>query len=120
MTIEILPKNELTEQPIPRMQESTEHPHVVWIVDTPGKKLVLSDSHIQIWVIASMFRQGSTAQDLIETYPQTKPAAIYDAISYYLDHPAEIEQEIEHNKIENVLVRHNAQIDLGGFVVFDE
>jgi len=43
-------------------------------------------------------------------------AAVYDAISYYLDHRAEIEQEIAAHRIESILAETGAQTDERGLV----
>ena len=54
----------------------------------------------------------------MQTYPQLRPAAVYDAISYYLDHQPEIEQEIEESRIQNVLAKHGGVMDDKGIVHF--
>lgn len=120
MVTQTLPETQVVEQLTTRGEEPTEHPYVVWVEDTFRKKLVTRESRVQIWILANMYREGSTAQDLMETYPHVKPAAIYDAISYYLDHTTEIDAEIERNQIENVLAKHNARIDDDGFIVYDD
>ena len=44
-------------------------------------------------------------------YPQIKSAQLYDAISCYFDHPSEIEDYIEQNKIENVLKEFDLEMN---------
>ena len=43
-------------------------------------------------------------------------AAVHDAISYYLDHQEEIEQEIVNNRLETVITRAGVEIDKRGFL----
>jgi uncharacterized protein (DUF433 family) len=103
-----------------RVEIPTEHPHVVWREDTFRKKLVIRGSRIQVWLVASLFKHGDKPEDILSAYPFLNLAAIYDAISYYLDHAAEIDAEIESNKPENVLKELNAHVDNRGFVIFDD
>ncbi|HZQ05455.1 MAG TPA: DUF433 domain-containing protein [Anaerolineae bacterium] len=117
MATQILSETENAAQPI---ETPTEHPHVVWVEDTFRKKLVIRVPRIQIWVIAALYRQGNTVEDIITTYSYLEPAVIFDAISYYLDHTQEIEQEIESNRLENVLAEAHGRIEQDGSIVFDD
>ncbi len=44
-------------------------------------------------------------------------AAMYDAISYYFDHRAEIEAQIAENKIEQALEKNNATMKAEGVIL---
>jgi hypothetical protein len=63
-------------------------------------------------------KRGEPVDEILQTYPHLKPAAVYDALSYYHDHQAAIEQEIRENRIEFVLAKHNATIDERGRIIF--
>ncbi len=52
--------------------------------------------------------------------PALKSAAVYDAISYYLDHQQEIEQEIAANRLEALQATYRLEIDDRGFAAFPE
>jgi uncharacterized protein (DUF433 family) len=43
----------------------------------------------------------------VQAHPQLSAAAVFDAISYYLDHQSEIEQEIAENRLEALITKHN-------------
>lgn len=119
MAIELAPKTEQEEQPVPPSEIATEHPHIVRI-ESEDWYPILRGSRIPVWLIASLYKQGDSPEDIHWAYRHLKRAAIYDAISYYLDHKEEIEAEIESNKLENVLREHNGRIVEGGFIVFDK
>jgi len=57
---------------------------------------------------------------LLYDYAHISAAALYDAISYYYDHRAEIEHQIRENQLENVLTRHNAVMDKKGRISFPD
>ena len=56
--------------------------------------------------------------DILRSYPHLDPAAIHDTISFYLDHRAELEQEIAAHRIEAVLARNGGKMDERGFIGF--
>lgn len=94
--------------------DPTEHPHVAKI-DGIAR---LRGSRIAVRLIAQQHRAGDSVDDILHSYPHLNAAAVYDAISYYLDHKAEIEQEIANNRLETVLAEAEAQIDSHGFITF--
>ena len=107
MSTIILPMPELSERP-------TEHPHIVSVNGTT----MLRGSRLRLRLIAQMYRAGDTVEDILHAYPHLNAAVIHDAISYFLDHRPEIEQEIASAQIENVMAEMNARLDEQGFVRF--
>lgn len=95
-------------------EQHTEHPHIVRVDNVP----MLHGTRLAVRVIAQMYRAGDTVDDILQTYPHTTAAAVFDAISYYLDHHLEIEQDIIAQRLENVLARHGAQLTERGFITF--
>lgn len=47
-----------------------------------------------VWVVAALRKHGTTPEEIAQDYnlPLSK---VFDALSYYLDHQSEIEQQIE-------------------------
>ncbi len=95
-------------------EQRTEHPHVTRVEGTP----TLHGTRVPVRLIAQMYRAGDTVDDILRTYPHLSAAAVHDAISYYLDHRAEMEQEIAAHRIEAALARTGAQMDERGFITF--
>ena len=103
----------VTSETIPNEQR-TEHPHITRRDGIP----FVHNTRIPVRLIAQMYRAGDSVDDVLRTYPHLSAAAVYDAVSYYLDHTAEIEQEIAAHRIENVLAETGAQMDERGFITF--
>lgn len=98
----------------------TEHPYIVRRAGFRGGRPILRGSSIPVWLVAAMWKAGDTPEEIGQTYPHLEPAAIYDAISYYLDHQAEIEAEINENRIEQVLAETQATLDHSGKITFPQ
>jgi uncharacterized protein (DUF433 family) len=99
---------------------ATEHPHVVRRPGTCGGSPLIRGTRIAVRLIAELWSQGETVEDVLRTYPHLQPSWVHDAISYYLDHRPEIDQEIERNRIENVLAAEGAVMDEKGVIRFPQ
>ena len=71
----------------------TKHPHIVRTEGVVGGRTRIKDARISVELIARFFKMGESPDDILLMYPHLNPAAIYDAISYYLDHQEEMELE---------------------------
>ena len=109
MTVIAVPHTEPIEQ-------STEHPHIVRVENVP----TLRGTRLSVRLIAQMYRAGDSVDDILHSYPQLSVAVVHDAISYYLDHRADIEQEIATHRIEVVLTQTGGQMDERGFITFPD
>jgi uncharacterized protein (DUF433 family) len=98
--------------------DQTEHPYVVRVAGVCGGRPIIKGTRISVGHIAQLYKAGDTIEEILEAYPHLKAAAVYDAISYYLDHQKEIEQEIAENHIETLITRHGLEIDEQGFLRF--
>ncbi len=85
--------------------EPTEHPHIVRVATIGNGEPIIKNSRVSVRLIAEYYKAGLTVEEVQRDYPHLDPAAIYDAISYYIDHQDKIEALIEENRIENVLNR---------------
>ncbi len=99
-------------------EHATEHPHIIRLEDRHGAIPVLRGSRIPVRLIAQMYRSGDSVDDILRGYPHLSPAAVHDAISYYLDHQSEIEAEIIAHRIDNILPGVGAEMDERGFITF--
>jgi len=96
----------------------TEHPHIVRNPSICGGSPRIRNSRITVRHVALMVRDGDKPEDIAQSYPHLNLASVYDAVSYYLDHQSEIEQEILDNQIENVLTKYGGSMDEKGVVHF--
>jgi uncharacterized protein (DUF433 family) len=102
----------------PQVIHQTEHPHIVRVEGISSGRPIIAGTRISVRHIAQSYKAGDTVEEILQAHPHLKAAAVYDAISYYLDHQAEIEQEIADNRLESVRERFNLELDGRGFVRF--
>ena len=110
--------DELADELLRAETQPTEHPYIVRREGFRGGRPILRGSSMPVWLVAAMWRSGDTADDILRAYPHLEPAAVYDAISYYLDHRAEIEAQIEENRIERALKETGATMNAEGVIIF--
>lgn len=94
----------------------TEHPHIIRIAGVRFGSPIIRGTGLPVWLIVSFHKQGSSIESMLQAYPELSPAQIYDALSYYFDHQAEIEQELLENSDEYFLHKHNLKPDARGFI----
>jgi len=98
--------------------QETEHPYIVRVDGICGGRPTIKGTRLSVQHIAQMYKAGDTVEEILQAHPHLKAAAVYDAISYYLDHQQEIEQEIAENRLEALRAKYGLEIDAGGFVSF--
>jgi uncharacterized protein (DUF433 family) len=59
-----------------------------------GGRLRIDGTRISVLQVAALFRQGSSAEDLVQAYPHVDPGGIYAALAYYLANADEIDAEL--------------------------
>lgn len=89
----------------------TEHPYIVRAKGVCGGRPVIKGTRIPVWIIAGWAKDGYSAEQIQrEIYPHLSLAQVYDALSYYYDHQAEIDTDIAANTLtEGELERRRAQ-----------
>jgi uncharacterized protein (DUF433 family) len=75
-------------------ETATEHPHVVQIGGVRGGRPVVRGTGLTVELLARFHQMGTSPDELLATYPQLTPAALYDALSYYHDRRDEIDRDI--------------------------
>jgi uncharacterized protein (DUF433 family) len=100
-------------EPIP-----TAHPHIVRGEGVCGGRPHIQGSRISVRTVAELFRQGEPASEIAAAYRHVDPAAIYGAISYYLDYRPEIEAEIEANTLDQAMEQTDAELGSDGVIRF--
>jgi uncharacterized protein (DUF433 family) len=108
--------DELADELLRVYVQPTDHPYVIRREGFRGGRPILRGSSIPVWLIAAMWKAGDSLEEIGQTYPHLEPAAIYDAISYYLDHQQEIEAEIAENHIERVLANTGTAMNDQGVI----
>jgi len=96
----------------------TEHPYIVRVEGVCGGRPIIKGTRLSVRHVAQLYKAGDTVEEIVHAHPHLKVAAVYDAISYYLDHQLEIEQEITANRLETLQTTYNLKIDERGFASF--
>jgi uncharacterized protein (DUF433 family) len=96
----------------------TEHPHIVRVPGVLGGEPVIAGSRIGVAFVARLLQAGVEPLEIIASYPHLKPAAVYDALSYYLDHQGEIDRFIQDSTLEILAERYGFVVGADGRVQF--
>ncbi len=96
-------------------EQATEHPHITRALGILGGRPIIRGSRIPVWqIVEAILYMGETVEGYLAGHPHLSAAKIHDALSYYFDHRAEIEREIEENKTENVAREFDIVVDERG------
>jgi uncharacterized protein (DUF433 family) len=96
----------------------TEHPYIIHAPGVCGGRPIIKGTRISVRHIAQLYKAGDLVDEIVQAHPHLSAAAVYDAISYYLDHQAEIEQEIAENRVEALVARDGYTVNERGFIHF--
>jgi uncharacterized protein (DUF433 family) len=97
---------------------SNDHPFIVRTEGVCGGRPRVKDSRIPVSTIAEYVQMGESLAEITALYPHVEPAAIEDAVGYYLDHRQEIDAQIEENSLEVVLAEVGAVLGNDGVIRF--
>jgi uncharacterized protein (DUF433 family) len=96
--------------------QQTEHPYIVRVAGVCSGRPIIKSTRISVCHIAQLYKAGDTVEEILQAHPHLKTAAVYDAISYYLDHQEEIEQEIAENRLEELMTKYGLERDERGLL----
>jgi uncharacterized protein (DUF433 family) len=80
------------------MRSQLAHPYIEKRPGYRGGRAIIAGTNFPVSSVAIyILRQGMLPEELVRRFPHLTLARIYDALSYYYDHQAEIDAEIEKN-----------------------
>ena len=100
------------------MIQQTEHPYIVRVAGICGGRPIIKGARVAARLIAELYKAGDTVEEILRSYAHLQGAAIFDVLSYYLDHQTEIEQEISANRLETVMEKSQLAMDDHGALRF--
>lgn len=59
-----------------------------------GGRAIVAGTRNRVAIILGCYRQGMTVEEIVQQYPNLKPADVHDALAYSYDHPEEIESDL--------------------------
>jgi uncharacterized protein (DUF433 family) len=80
-----------------RQQLAPQHPYIETVNGFGGAQAMIKGTRVSVKNIVAYTRLGETPETMTqEIMPHLTLAQVYDALSYYHDHQAEIDYDIEH------------------------
>jgi uncharacterized protein (DUF433 family) len=70
------------------------HPHIVKRPDYCSGKAAIDNTRVRVMNVVGLHKEGKTAAEIQEAYPDLSLAQVYAALTYYYDHRDEIEQDL--------------------------
>lgn len=86
------------------MMKATEHLYVVTNDQILSGEPIIKGTRTPVRAIVGLWRQGVSPEEIPQHLPHLTLAQIFDALSYYSDHQAEINTYIERNRIPKELI----------------
>jgi uncharacterized protein (DUF433 family) len=81
------------------MTAATGHLYVVTDDGILGGEPIIKGTRTPIRAIVEIYRLGTSPEEIPSRLPHLTLAQVFDALSYYNDHPDEINSYIERNRI---------------------
>jgi len=97
----------------------TEHPHIVKIPGVLGGEPVIAGTRIGVAFIARLLQAGEEPSEIVAAYPDIPAAAVYDAVSYYLDHRPEVDAIIADSTLQALAERYGFSMGEDGKLTFE-
>ncbi len=103
-----------TEQTIAQGHEvmtvaTTEHPYIVRDARIGGGEPIIVGTAVRVRVLVAYWREGTHPEELLQAFPHLTLAQVFDALSYYQDHQAEINTLIEQNRVDPALLHESVR-----------
>lgn len=86
------------------MVQKTEHRYIVVDDSILSGEPIISNTRTPVRAIVETWRRGIQPEAIPNHLPHLSLAQIFDALSYYSDHQAEINHHIERNRIPAELI----------------
>jgi uncharacterized protein (DUF433 family) len=86
------------------MVKTTEHPHITRDDLILSGEPIVNGTRVPVRAIVETWRMGVAPEDITTHFPHLSLAQIFDALSYFADHPQEITGLIEKNRISDQLI----------------
>ncbi|MBI3921258.1 MAG: DUF433 domain-containing protein [Armatimonadetes bacterium] len=92
----------------------TEYRYIICSPAICGNRPTIQGTRTPIKTIVGYYKMGLSVEEILEGLPHLTAAQVYEALSYYHDHQAEIERDIEESQVENLLERYGLRITHDG------
>ena len=94
------------------VKQATEgHPRILRRPDISGGEPIIRGTRISVRHIVERIQAGQSVEDILAALPHLSAAQVYDALSYYHDHQAEIDGLIEESRPERVIATQRLKVE---------
>ena len=83
---------------------------LVMTPDICGGRLRIDGTRITVHRIATLYKQGQTAESIIQTYPHLSHAQVYVALAYYHENQVQIDAELAEMDVEYERLKQQNQV----------
>jgi uncharacterized protein (DUF433 family) len=74
---------------------------------------IITNTRTSVRAIVGLWRMGIMPEEIISHLPHLTLAQVFDALSFYLDNQAEINEYIDRNQVPNELIHPSVKTVLG-------
>jgi uncharacterized protein (DUF433 family) len=86
------------------METSVAYRYITKKPEILGGEPIIKGTRISVRTIVEKWRIGYSPEDLVEGMPHLTLAQVFEAMSYYYDNQAEIDDFIERNRVPDELI----------------
>lgn len=79
------------------------HPYIIKNKDIGRGKPIIKGTRTRVANIVAYYKLGYTPEELKQAFPHLSLSQIYDALSFYHENQAQVDEEIEANREENFI-----------------
>lgn len=95
----------------------TEYRYIIRVPEICGGQPIIKGTRTPVKTIIGYYKMGLSVEEILEGLPHLTPAQVFEALSYYHDHLAEIEQSIEESRVERLVERYGLSVNESGRLV---
>ncbi len=78
-----------------------------------SREPIITGTRTSVRAIVGLWQQDITPEEILNHLPHLTLAQVFDTLSFYLDHQAEIDEYIERNQVPDELVHPSVKAVLG-------
>jgi uncharacterized protein (DUF433 family) len=98
----------------------TEYHYITRVPGVCGGRPIIKGTRTAVKSVVGYYKIGLSVEEILEGLPHLTPAQVYEALSYYHDHQAEIEQDIQESRVEQLVERYGLKVTAGGLIVAEQ
>ena len=92
-------------------QTAEEHPRIVRRSTVSGGEPIIRGTRISVRHLIERIQAGQSVEEILVALPHLTAAQVYDALSYYHDHQAEMDRLIEESQPEQVVAAQGLKVE---------